>query len=95
MTEVSEADRTTHISGILVHAPEDRAGDVAARIEAMAGAEVYAREGGKLAVVLEAGDEHGLNELFNEIALMENVYSAALVSHYLDEPDRSGGEACN
>lgn len=95
MSDAAASETTTHISGILVHAPEDRAGEVAARIEAMAGAEVYAREGGKLAVVLEAGDEHGLNDLFNEIALMENVYSAALVSHYLDEPDGSGGEACN
>ena len=72
--------------------PEAQAEAVAARLDASAGIEVHAREGGKLVVVLEAADPQGLHDLFNGIALMEEVYSAALVSHYRDDPDLLGGD---
>ena len=81
-----------HVSGIIVHSPEERAPVVASAIGALDGAEVHAREGGKLIVVLEADDEHALGDLFNRIALMDGVYSCALVSHYRDEPEVLGGE---
>ncbi len=81
-----------HVSGIIVHTPEDRAPVVASAIGAMEGAEVHVREGGKLIVVLEAADERALGDLFNTVSLMDGVYSCALVSHYRDEPELLGGE---
>lgn len=81
------AGDVTHISGIVVHTPADRAAEVAEAIDALEGAEVAGREGGKLVVVLEADDEGALGDLFSGIQLMDHVYSAALVSHYRDEPD--------
>lgn len=92
----SDAARSVaHISGIVVHAPLERALEAAERIDALPGAEVRAREGGKMVVVLEAADEHALNQLFNDIALMEDVYSCALVSHFRDDPDANGDEPCS
>lgn len=95
MPDRADVIPTAHVSGIVVHAPSDRAAAVAAAIEAIDGAEVYAREGGKLVVVLEAPGEHELGDLFNTISLMQDVYSAALVSHYRDDPDVLGDESCS
>ena len=76
----------THVSGIVVHALEAHAEEVAGWIDTLAGAEVAAREGSRLVVVLEAGDEHALADMLNRISLAEHVYSAALVSHFVDDP---------
>jgi nitrate reductase NapAB chaperone NapD len=75
-----------HVSGIVVNAVPERADAVAQRIAGLDGAEVAGRDGGRLVVVLEAEDEHGLADLVNRISLFEHVYSAALVSHYVDAP---------
>lgn len=83
------AESSVHVSGIVVHAPAERAASVVAQIERLDGAEVAAREGGKLVVVLEATNERELGDLFNRISLLDTVYSAALVSHYRDDPDAS------
>lgn len=90
MPEHANDQETAHVSGIVVHAPSERAAAVAAGIDAIDGAEVYGREGGKLVVVLEAPNERDLGDLFNTITLMQDVYSAALVSHYRDDPDVLG-----
>lgn len=84
--EGGPADRG-HISGIIVHAVPERAAEVAERIQGLDGAEVAGREGGRLVVVLEALDEHGLADTVHRISLFENVYSAALVAHYVDAPE--------
>lgn len=75
-----------HVSGVVVHAVEAHAEEVAGWIDTLAGAEVAAREGGRLVVVLEAADEHALADMLNRISLAEHVYSAALVSHFVDDP---------
>lgn len=92
MADSQIPDSIAHVSGIVVHAPAERAAAVAERIDALPGAEVHAREGGKLVVVLEAGDEGELGDLFNTITLMSDVYSAALVSHYRDDPNVLGDD---
>jgi nitrate reductase NapAB chaperone NapD len=81
-----ETGGDAHVSGIVVHAVADHADEVAGWIDTLDGAEVAAREGGRLVVVLEAGDEHALADMVNRISLAEHVYSAALVSHYVDDP---------
>lgn len=87
------ADGDAHVSGIVVHAVEAHAHEVAGWIDTLAGAEVAAREGGRLVVVLEASDEHALADMVNRISLAEHVYSAALVSHYVDNPALATDEA--
>lgn len=77
---------TAHVSGIVVHAVEAKADQVAGWIDTLEGAEVAGREGGRLVVVLEAADEHALADLVNRISLYDHVYSAALVSHFVDDP---------
>mgnify|MGYP000619215246 CR=1 FL=1 len=88
-------DAEAHVSGIVVNAVADHAEAVADRIDALEGAEVAGRDGGRLVVVLEAADEHGLADLVNRISLFENVYSASLVSHYVDAPEVQGGEGAS
>jgi nitrate reductase NapAB chaperone NapD len=82
----AEGGENAHVSGIVVHAVEAEADRVAGWIDTLAGAEVAGREGGRLVVVLEAADEHALADLVNRISLYDHVYSAALVSHYVDDP---------
>lgn len=86
---VDSADEA-HVSGIVVHTVADEAALVAERIDDMAGAEVVAREHGKLVVVLEASGERELADLVHRISLLPNVYSAALVSHFVDSPALEG-----
>ncbi|MBK1698902.1 chaperone NapD [Rhodovibrio salinarum] len=78
-------DAQAHVSGIVVNAVEERAEAVAGWIDTLAGAEVAAREGGRLVVVLEAADEHALADMVNRISLYDHVYSAAIVSHFRDD----------
>ena len=89
----ASAEGDAHVSGIVVHAVEDRAREVAGWIDTLAGAEVAARESGRLVVVLEAADEHALADMLNRISLAEHVYSAALVSHFVDDPALGSDEA--
>jgi nitrate reductase NapAB chaperone NapD len=86
----ASAEGDAHVSGIVVHAVEDRAREVAGWIDTLDGAEVAAREGGRLVVVLEAANEHALADMLNRISLAEHVYSAALVSHFVDDPGQAG-----
>jgi nitrate reductase NapAB chaperone NapD len=79
-------DARTHVSGIVVHVVEEQVEAVAGWIDTLDGAEVAAREGGRLVVVLEAENEHGLADMVNRISLYDHVYSAALVSHFVDDP---------
>ena len=88
--ESAPPDGEAHVSGIVVNAVAEHAEAVAARIHALDGAEVAGRDGGRLVVVLESDDEHGLADLVNRISLFENVYSASLVSHYVDAPELAG-----
>lgn len=90
---MAEPAARAHVSGVVVHARPAAAAAVAETIAAMDGAEVAARDGGKLVVVIEAADEHGLSETLNRISLAEDVYSAALVAHYVDDPEAMGEEA--
>jgi len=87
------ADERAHVSGIVVHCVADAADAVAGRIDALDGAEVAAREGGKLVVVLEAAEEHALADMVNRISLFDNVHAASLVSHYVDDPAVAPGSS--
>jgi periplasmic nitrate reductase NapD len=73
------------IASVLVQARPERLADVEAMIAALTGCEVHARDPkGKLVVVIEATTAGAVGSTLNEIALLPNVFSAALVFHATD-----------
>jgi len=73
------------IASVLVQARPERLAQVADAIAALKGCEIHARDArGKLVVVIEATTAGALGSTLNEIALLPNVLSAALVFHAVD-----------
>ena len=73
------------IASVLVQARPERLSAVEAAIAALAGCEVHARDPkGKLVVVIDAPDSGAIGTTLNTIALMPDVFSAALVFHAID-----------
>jgi len=73
------------IASVLVQARPERLAQVEAAIAALAGCEIHARDPkGKLVVVIEAANAGAVGATLNEIALLPNVFSAALVFHAID-----------
>lgn len=78
------AEPDIHISSLVVSCRPERMHEVIDAIACTPGAEVHAAHGGRIAVVLEAADEWELARAMNTFALMPHVYSACIVSHYVD-----------
>ncbi len=73
------------IASVLVQARPERLAELEVAIAALAGCEIHARDPkGKLVVVIEATSAGTLGATLNEIALLPNVFSAALVFHATD-----------
>ena len=73
------------IASVLVQARPDRLVEVEAAILALAGCEVHGRDPkGKLVVVIEAANAGALGAMLTAIALLPDVFSAALVFHAID-----------
>ena len=73
------------IASVLVQARPERLADVEAAIAALAGCEIHARDArGKLVVVIEAESSGAIGSTLNTIALLPDVFSAALVFHASD-----------
>jgi nitrate reductase NapD len=73
------------IASVLVQARPDRLFEVEAAIGAIAGCEIHCRDPkGKLVVVIDAANAGAVGTTLNTIALLPNVYSAALVFHAID-----------
>ena len=73
------------IASILVQARPQRLADVEAAIAALPGCEVHGRDPrGKLVVVIDAADAGAIGTTLNTIALLPDVFSAALVFHAID-----------
>jgi nitrate reductase NapD len=87
---IVDADRLitppdAEIASVLVQARPERLADVEAAIVALTGCEIHARDPkGKLVVVIEAASAGALGATLNQIALLPNVFSAALVFHAID-----------
>jgi periplasmic nitrate reductase NapD len=70
------------IASVLVQARPDRLDEVEAAILGLAGCEIHARDPrGKLVVVIEATSAGAVGSTLNTIALLPDVFSAALVFH--------------
>ncbi|TMJ00282.1 MAG: nitrate reductase [Alphaproteobacteria bacterium] len=75
----------TEIASVLVQARPDRLAQVEAAIAALPGCEVHARDPkGKLVVVIETPSAGAVGSTLNTIALLPDVFSAALVFHAID-----------
>jgi nitrate reductase NapD len=73
------------IASVLVQARPERLAEVEATIIALEGCEIHARDPkGKLVVVMEASNAGALGSMLNTIALLPNVFTAALVFHAND-----------
>jgi nitrate reductase NapD len=73
------------IASVLVQARPERLAEVEASIAAIAGCEVHARDPrGKLVVVIETSSAGAVGSTLNTIALLPDVFSAALVFHAID-----------
>jgi nitrate reductase NapD len=73
------------IASVLVQARPDRLSQVADAIAVLKGCEIHARDPkGKLVVVIEAATAGAVGSTLNQIALLPNVFSAALVFHAID-----------
>jgi nitrate reductase NapD len=77
---VHEKPNTVEIASILVQTRPQRLDAVAAKIEALPGAQIYSRDPkGKLVVVIEAPDTGTVGATLNAISSMPHVLTAALV----------------
>ena len=73
------------IASVLVQARPEQLAQVADAVAALAGCEIHARDPkGKLVVVIEAATAGALGATLTEIALLPDVFSAALVFHATD-----------
>lgn len=75
----------TDIASVLVQARPQRLAEVEAAITAIKGCEIHGRDPkGKLVVVIDASDAGAIGSTLNTIALLPDVFSAALVFHAID-----------
>jgi nitrate reductase NapD len=78
----------THIASVIVRARPELAGEVAARIAATPGHEVYAVAEGKVIVVIEAESERALADRMDGLRHEPDVMLVSLVYHEVDrEPE--------
>ena len=77
-----------NLSGILVMARPENLPHVAAELGALAGVEVHQQDpGGRLVVVLEAGDVRAETEGLRRIQAVPGVLAAEMVVHYFEGDD--------
>lgn len=75
-----------HISSLVVRTLPGRFDDVAAAIAALPGAEIYGSDaGGKIVVVLETDNEHGIASRLGAIEALPGVLNASLIYHHIEE----------
>jgi len=76
-----------HLSSLVVTCRAQHTAEVVARIARVPGAEVAAARDGRIAVVVEGADEHALAGAMHTFSFLPHVYSAVVVSHYVDEDE--------
>jgi periplasmic nitrate reductase NapD len=80
-----DAAAPIEIASILVQVRPDRLDAAGHAIEALPGTQIYSRDPkGKLVVVIEASDVGAIGTALNQISLMPDVLTAALVFHGTD-----------
>lgn len=77
-------DDELHVSSLLVRSRPERAADLALEIRALPGADVPARQGGRLVVTLLTESERGILDVVGAIRALPGVLSAELVFHRIE-----------
>jgi nitrate reductase NapD len=72
------------VSSAVVAVLPTREDEIAARLSAMEGVEIRARQGGKLVVLLEGPGSGAVGSLLVQIAVMEGVISANMVFEHVE-----------
>lgn len=73
------------IASVLVQVRPDKLAETEAAIAGLEGCEIHARDPkGKLVIVIDAANAGAIGSTLNTIALLPNVFSAALVFHATD-----------
>ena len=86
MRGAGETSETAEIASILVQARPERMDAAIHAIGAMAGTEIHSSDPrGKFVVIIEATDVGTIGTTLNQISLMPDVLTAALVFHGTDE----------
>lgn len=81
-----------NICGCLVHAVPDRAAEVVAAIDAVDGAEVHGREGGRIVVTAEDTGDRLASDVIMELHQIPGVLAVTLTYHHFEEPDEAPGD---
>lgn len=73
------------ISGLVVHVPPQRIGEMSQRLEAMEGVEVHTTtEDGKLVVTVDIEDEHKAADTLMDLQKADGVLSASLIYNHFE-----------
>ena len=81
----TSATPTAEIASILVQVRPERLDAAGKAIEALRGTQIYSRDPrGKLVIVIEASDVGAIGTTLNQISLIPDVLTAALVFHGTD-----------
>lgn len=78
-----------HIASLIVHVQPAGADAVADRIAHLAGADLVARDGGKLIVVLEADHDSALADTIAAVGALAGVLAATPVFHHWEETEET------
>ena len=73
------------ISSAVVAVLPGREDEIAARLAAMKGVEIRARQGGKMAVLLEGPGSGAVGSLLLQIAVMDGVITANMVFEHVEQ----------
>ncbi len=79
--------RRHHISSAVVAVRPEHAGSVAKMLATLEGTEIYAREGGRIVVVMEGASSGELGDRLNAIGALEGVIAANMVFEHIEEPE--------
>lgn len=87
---MSDPSVTYHISSAVVATMPHMRERVVARLAEMPNVEVFAHEGGKVVVVIEATSTGTLGEILSRISLLEGVVAANMVFEHVETQGEIG-----
>jgi periplasmic nitrate reductase NapD len=84
-----------HVAGLIVYTRDETIERVARALEALPGAEVHARAGGKLVLTLEAAHADEIAERLSAARALPDVLNIALVYQHHERPDSTDEDHAN
>jgi periplasmic nitrate reductase NapD len=84
-----------HVAGVIVYARDESMQRVACALEALPGAEVHARAGGKLVLTFEAAHAGEIAERLSAARALPDVLNIALVYQHHERPASTDEDHAN